>query len=101
MTGQPIPRCEPASFSALKTVSPSLDQLIGRVSAGCSRRGKYVCFDLDGMWLVTHLARAGFIRWHYTVPATTARPAKTSLAIRVGLDNGSEFDQRHDLTVSV
>src|ERR1035437_9586385 len=56
MAGQPIRRCELASFSALKTVSPSLDQLIGRVSAGCSRRGKYVCFDLDGVWLVAHLA---------------------------------------------
>ncbi len=92
MTGQPIRRCELASFSALKTVSPSLDELIGRLSAGCSRRGKYVCFDLDGVWLVAHLARAGWIRWYDKVPATIARPAKSPLALRVGLDNGSGFD---------
>jgi len=92
MAGRQIARCELGSFSALKTVDPALGQLVGRSARGCERRGKYVCFDLDGIWLVIHLARAGWIRWYDKVPTTTARPSKAPLALRVGLDDGSGFD---------
>jgi formamidopyrimidine-DNA glycosylase len=92
MAGRQIVRCELGSFSALKTVSPPLNQLVGRTATGCERRGKYVCFDLDGLWLVIHLARAGWVRWYDKVPTTAARPSKSPLALRVGLDNGSGFD---------
>ena len=92
MAGRQIARCELGSFSALKTVDPALGQLIGRTGKGCERRGKYVCFDLDGVWLVIHLARAGWIRWYDKVPTATARPSKAPLALRVGLDDKSGFD---------
>ena len=92
MAGHRIDRCELASFSALKTVAPPLSEVTGRVAAGCERRGKYVCIDLDGLWLVTHLARGGWVKWYDTLPATTARPGKGPLALRVGLDDGSGFD---------
>ena len=92
MAGRQIARCELGSFSALKTVDPPLDQLIGRTAKGCERRGKYVCIDLDGIWLVVHLARAGWIRWYDKVPTATARPSKAPLALRVGLDDRSGFD---------
>ena len=92
VAGHQIVRCELGSFSALKTVDPALGQLIGRSAKGCERRGKYVCFDLDGIWLVIHLSRAGWIRWYDKVPAATARPSKAPLALRVGLDDRSGFD---------
>lgn len=92
LAGRKIARCELGSFAALKTVSPRIDQLIGRTATGCERRGKYVCIDLDGIWLVTHLSRAGWIRWYDSLPTKTARPGKGPLALRVGLDDGSGFD---------
>jgi formamidopyrimidine-DNA glycosylase len=93
IAGLTVERCELASFSALKTVSPRLDTLVGRTATGCERRGKYVCVDLDGVWLVVHLSRAGWIRWYESVPALTARPGKKGpLALRVGFDDGAGFD---------
>jgi formamidopyrimidine-DNA glycosylase len=92
LAGRKVARCELGSFAALKTVSPPLQQLVGRTATGCERRGKYVCIDLDGIWLVTHLSRAGWIRWYDSLPAKTARPGKGPLALRVGLDDGSGFD---------
>jgi formamidopyrimidine-DNA glycosylase len=93
IAGHRVERCELASFSALKTVSPRLDSLVGRTAVGAERRGKHVCLDLDGLWLVAHLARGGWLRWYDTVPALTARPGKKGpLALRVGFDDGSGFD---------
>ena len=93
LAGHRVERCELASISALKTVSPALTALVGRSVVGCTRRGKLVCIDLDGLWLVAHLARGGWIRWYETVPDTVARPGKKGpLALRVGLDDGAGFD---------
>jgi formamidopyrimidine-DNA glycosylase len=90
--GRRVTRCELASFSALKTVSPPLTALEGSTLRSCTRRGKYLCFDVDGPWLVIHLARGGWVKWYDHLPATTARPGKGPLALRVGLDDGSGFD---------
>lgn len=93
MAGHRVVRCELASFSALKTVDPPLGTLVGRRVTGCGRRGKHVCFDLDGWWLVVHLARAGWVRWYERLPATRPRPGtKGPLALRLGLDDGSGLD---------
>jgi formamidopyrimidine-DNA glycosylase len=93
LSGHRIARCELASFSALKTVSPPLGDLVGRTVIGCERRGKYVCLDLGGLWLVAHLARGGWIRWYEQLSDTPGRPGKKGpLALRVGLDDGSGFD---------
>jgi formamidopyrimidine-DNA glycosylase len=93
LSGHRIDRCELASFTALKTVGPPIGDLAGRTATGCERRGKYVCIDLDGLWLVAHLARGGWIRWYEQLPQTPVRPGKKGpLALRVGLDDGSGFD---------
>jgi formamidopyrimidine-DNA glycosylase len=93
LSGRRIDRCELASFTALKTVGPPIGDLVGRPVTGCERRGKYVCIDLDGLWLVVHLARGGWIRWYEQLPDTRVRPGnKGPLALRVGLDDGSGFD---------
>jgi formamidopyrimidine-DNA glycosylase len=56
------------------------------------RRGKFLGIGQEGAWLVFHLARAGWLRWYETVPATLARPGKSPLALRVGVDSGAGFD---------
>jgi formamidopyrimidine-DNA glycosylase len=92
MAGRRIERCQLTSFSALKTVEPPLEQLVGEIVTGVERRGKFVCVDGDGTWLVIHLARGGWIRWYDPVPSTTLRPGRSPIALRVALDDGSGFD---------
>ena len=90
--GRHVERCELAAFAALKTVDPPLSSLVGRAAVSCSRRGKYVCIELDGSWLVIHLARGGWVRWRDKLPSERARPSRGPLALRMGFDGGSGFD---------
>jgi formamidopyrimidine-DNA glycosylase len=92
MTGRRIARCRLTSFAALHTVAPPLDELVGRVVSGVERRGKFVCVDADGLWLVTHLARGGWIRWYDVLPSTVLKPGRSPIALRVGLDDRAGFD---------
>ncbi len=92
MAGKRIERGQLASFAALKTFDPPLEQAVGRTVSGVERRGKFVCIDTDGLWLVVHLARGGWIRWHETVPSGAVRPGKSPIALRVTLDDRSGFD---------
>ena len=68
------------------------DELVGRMVAGVERRGKFVCIDVGGLWLVVHLARGGWVKWYETVPAAALRPGRSPIALRVGLDDGAGFD---------
>lgn len=90
--GSEVERAELGSLSALKTYDPPLGTLVGHVIEGASRRGKYLCIDAGGLWLVVHLARAGWLHWRDPVPTAKARPTKGPLALRVGLSNGAGFD---------
>lgn len=83
--GRTVERCELGSIAAVKTVDPPLDALVGRVAASCTRRGKFLCVDVGGLWLVVHLARGGWVRWWDSVPAARARPGRGPVALRVGL----------------
>jgi formamidopyrimidine-DNA glycosylase len=90
--GAVIERAELASLSALKTYDPPFHALVGRALARASRRGKYLCIDTGGLWLVAHLARAGWLHWRDPVPPARGRPGKGPLALRVGLSSGAGFD---------
>jgi formamidopyrimidine-DNA glycosylase len=90
--GQRITRVELASFSALKTVDPDIGELVGRRIEGVERRGKMVCLDTGGRWLVVHLARGGWMTWHPTAPAATARPNRSKISLRIRLDGGGALD---------
>jgi formamidopyrimidine-DNA glycosylase len=92
LSGLRVARLELASFSALKTVEPAVRDLEGQVIAGVERRGKFVCFDAGGLWLVVHLALAGWIRWYPSVPTATARPSRSKIALRVSMEDDSGFD---------
>ena len=90
--GSMVERAELGSLSALKTYDPPLEGLVGRTVVGAQRRGKYLCIEADGLWLVTHLARAGWLHWREPAPPAHARPGKGPLALRVGLSTGAGFD---------
>lgn len=92
MAGHRIERSQLASFAALKTFDPPLEASVGRTVTGAERRGKFVCIDTDGLWLVVHLARGGWIRWHERVPTGAVRPGKSPIALRMTLDDRSGFD---------
>jgi formamidopyrimidine-DNA glycosylase len=90
-----------AEFSVLKTYDPPLTALRGAVLTGTARHGKFL--DLiteppggaDGtspLHLITHLARAGWLRWREKMPAEPPRPAKGPLAFRLRFTDGAGFD---------
>jgi formamidopyrimidine-DNA glycosylase len=85
-------RVEVASLSALKTYTMPPAALLGLEIEQVERRGKFLAIGQDGAWLVFHLARAGWLRWYDIVPAGPARPGKSPLALRVGVDSGAGFD---------
>jgi len=95
--GLNIERVELASLSALKTFEPPLRALEGSTLTGAERRGKYLCISCAGdgagpLWLVTHLARAGWLHWRDVAPPGRGRPGRGPLALRVGLSSGAGFD---------
>ena len=92
LVGTGFERVELASLSALKTVALAPTALLGLEIMKVERRGKFLAMGQDGAWLVFHLARAGWLRWYETVPASAARPGKSPLALRVGVDSGAGFD---------
>lgn len=89
--GSAVARIDVASLSALKTVSPPHTEAQGREVTGVERHGKYLDVDCDGTHLVVHFARAGWLRWSDSLPATPPKPGKGPIALRVHLGAGG-FD---------
>ena len=93
LTDRAIVRVDIAAFSCLKTYDPPITALSGGLVDGVTRHGKFLDIDVSGTHLILHLARAGWVRWKDEVPQVPARPnAKSTLAARVVLDNGSGLD---------
>jgi formamidopyrimidine-DNA glycosylase len=90
--GRVVARVDLAAISVLKTYDPPPGALHGLEVTGVSRHGKFLALDVSGLFLVTHLARAGWLRWSPALPAAPPRPGKGPLAARVHLDDGSGFD---------
>jgi len=91
-SGLAVASVELASFSVLKTFDPPPSALAGSPVDGVSRHGKFLDMDIDGIHLVFHLARAGWLRWSDELPNTVMRPGKSPIALRVRLSDGSGFD---------
>lgn len=81
-----------AAISALKTFDPPLEALAGLEIERVNRHGKFIDIEAQGVHLVFHLARAGWLKWHEVVPTTPIKPGKGPLALRVMLDDDSGFD---------
>jgi len=91
---RPVARADLASMTALKTFDPPLSALTGRLVTGAGRHGKFLDIGLDGLHLVVHLSRAGWLRWHDQASATPPKPGKGPLELRVHLEQvgGPGFD---------
>ncbi|MFE3877981.1 Fpg/Nei family DNA glycosylase [Kitasatospora sp. NPDC059146] len=93
VVGREIARVQVVAISALKTYDPPVAALEGRVVGAVARRGKFLDFEVGGVHLVVHLARAGWVRWRDSLPVEPAKPSsKNPLAVRVGLEGGDGFD---------
>jgi formamidopyrimidine-DNA glycosylase len=90
--GRSIAAVGVANISALKTYSPAPSDLVGCAVVDVTRHGKWLDVVTEGPHLVFHLSRAGWLRWYDAVPATTVRPGKSPIALRVALDDGTGFD---------
>jgi formamidopyrimidine-DNA glycosylase len=96
---RPVARVDVASMSAVKTYRPPVSALAGRVVTGAARYGKFLAVEFadrpdDPLHLITHLSRAGWMRWHETCAATPPKPGRGPLELRVHLDHvgGPGFD---------
>ncbi|EOM77792.1 Fpg/Nei family DNA glycosylase [Rhodococcus rhodnii] len=96
--GAVIGRVDVAAMSVLKTFDPPVTALQGRDVTGVERYGKYLAIDAGGLWLVVHLAKAGWLRWSDTPSQTPPRPGKGPLAIRVHLFTTDAETPAFDLT---
>ena len=81
-----------ASISVLKTYDPPPTALAGMFVSGVTRRGKFLDIDVDGVHIITHLSRAGWLRWRDSLTTTPLKPGKGPISFRVHLDDGSGFD---------
>ena len=91
-SGLAIVGVELGSISVLKTYEPAAISLQGLPVTGVTRHGKFLDLEAEGLHLVFHLARAGWLRWSDTLPATRIRPGKSPIALRCRLSDGSGFD---------
>ena len=96
---RPVARTDLASMSALKTFDPPVTALAGRVVTGAARYGKFLSVEFadrpdEPLHLITHLSRAGWLRWHDTASVTPPKPGRGPLQLRVHLDavGGPGFD---------
>jgi formamidopyrimidine-DNA glycosylase len=96
---RPVARVDVASMSAVKTFNPPMTALVGRVVTGAARYGKFLSVEFgdrpdEPLHLITHLSRAGWLRWHDTAAVTPPKPGRGPLEVRVHLDavGGPGFD---------
>ncbi|WP_405436755.1 Fpg/Nei family DNA glycosylase [Streptomyces avidinii] len=92
LTGRVVESVLPLAVSVLKTYDPPLTALEGQPAGTTARYGKFLAVPVGELHLVTHLARAGWLRWQDTLPAQPPRPGKGPLALRVSLVGGGGFD---------
>ncbi|HSV66276.1 MAG TPA: DNA-formamidopyrimidine glycosylase family protein [Mycobacteriales bacterium] len=65
--GRAVARVDVVAVSALKTFDPPVTALAGLTVTGAARHGKFLDLDCDGLHLVVHLARAGWLHWRDNV----------------------------------
>jgi formamidopyrimidine-DNA glycosylase len=90
--GLAVTGVEPGSISVLKTFDPPPQSFAGLPVSGVSRHGKFLDLEAEGLHLVFHLARAGWLRWSEQAPTAMLRPGKSPIALRVRFSDDSGFD---------
>ena len=84
--GLTVGRVDVAALSVLKTYDPPPTALHGLPVTGANRWGKYLGMQAGDLHLITHLSRAGWLRWSDKLSAAPLRPGgKSPIALRVHL----------------
>lgn len=97
--GRVVAQVEVGAISVLKTYDPPPTALHGLQVTGVARHGKFLDLEVDGLHLIVHLARAGWLRWSESLSTTPVRPGKSPLALRVRLhDSDLDGEPGFDLT---
>ena len=88
LVGRRLERIELKNPFLLRSVSPSIDELIGKHARSFTRLGKRIAIGLDAdLWLVLHLMIAGRLHWRSD---GTARIQGRTAAV-FGFDSGTLF----------
>jgi formamidopyrimidine-DNA glycosylase len=88
--GRTIGRVDVAALSVLKTFDPPITALHGLAVTGADRWGKYLGLREGELTLITHLSRAGWLRWSDRLTAAPVKPGKGPIALRVHLGTPGE-----------
>ena len=94
VVGDVVAGVDVAAISVLKTFDPPITAVAGLTVTSVGRAGKYIDLDVDGLHLVIHLARGGWMRWRDGTgsPVKPARPGKGPLALRIRYASGASMD---------
>ncbi|TGB36437.1 Fpg/Nei family DNA glycosylase [Mycolicibacterium peregrinum] len=85
-TDRVVTRIDVAALSVLKTFDPPTTALHGQTVTGANRWGKYLGLEVGPWHLITHLSRAGWLRWSDKLSPTPLKPSgKGPIALRVHL----------------
>jgi formamidopyrimidine-DNA glycosylase len=88
--GLSVGRVDVSALSVLKTFDPPLTALYSQAVTGASRWGKYLGLDVGDLHLITHLSRAGWLRWSDKLAAAPLKPGKGPIGLRVHLGTPGE-----------
>ncbi|WP_237569504.1 Fpg/Nei family DNA glycosylase [Mycolicibacterium lacusdiani] len=88
--GLTVGRIDVAALSVLKTFDPPPTALHGRQVTGANRWGKFLGLEVDDLHLITHLSRAGWLRWSDKLSPLPLKPGKGPIALRVHLGTPGE-----------
>ena len=88
--GLTVGRVDVSALSVLKTFDPPINVLHGQTVTGANRWGKYLGLEVGELHLITHLSRAGWLRWSDKLAAAPLKPGKGPIALRVHLGTPGE-----------
>ena len=97
LRGCVVTKLQITSFAVLKTADPPFTAVEGRTVSGVRRFGKFISIDTDGVSLVFHLARAGWVRFTDSPADSQLRMGKGLIAVRCTF-SGPEGPRGLDLT---
>jgi formamidopyrimidine-DNA glycosylase len=84
-TGRVVTRADVAAINAVKTFDPPLSAMYGSPVTGAGRHGKFLDIDVDGLHLIIHLARGGWLQWREQLSPAPPKPGRGPLAFRLHL----------------
>ena len=83
--GLTVGRVDVSALSVLKTFDPPITALHGQEVTAANRWAKYLGLQAGDLHLITHLSRAGWLRWSDQLAAARSSPARGRSRLRVHL----------------